>query len=115
MSRTTYALLPLLALLVLPAQVVAGLPEGASRKTVLDEVEDGLRKYRKEKDEEKRYRLLEKLAPTKDARVAIAIMEARANNGAHSTDNYRYNLLLAEFFVQGTRFQKGNSYDLGGW
>jgi hypothetical protein len=38
-----------------------------------DDVADGLRKYRAEKDEQKRFRLLEALAPTLDPRVALMI------------------------------------------
>lgn len=78
MPRTTSAaVLPLLAvpmmLLALPGNAVAGPPEGVSGRMVFDEVADGLRKYRKEKDPEKRIGWLEKLAPTKDPRVAMAL------------------------------------------
>jgi hypothetical protein len=47
MSRTTYALLPLLTALALPpGEAIAGPPEGPSGRMVFDEVADGLRKYR---------------------------------------------------------------------
>ena len=42
---------------------------------VLDEVADGLRKYRKAKEPVSRIRRLEKLAPTKDPRVAVVLGE----------------------------------------
>ena len=55
---------PLFAVLALltPNRAVAGPPEGVSGKMVLDEVADGLRQYRKEKDQGKRVKLLERLA-----------------------------------------------------
>jgi hypothetical protein len=58
MPGKTFAIIALLVFvvlaLVLPGQAVAGPPEGMSGKMVFDEVADGLRKYRKEEDEEKR-------------------------------------------------------------
>ena len=73
-----FAVVPLLVLaLSLPGKAIAGPPEGVSGKMVLDEVADGLRKYRKEKDAVKRLRLLERLATTRDPRVAIVLVEAR--------------------------------------
>ena len=110
MPRTFAGFVLLLAMLALalPGRAVAGPPEGVSGKMMFDEVADGLRKYRKKKDVEKRYKMLEKLAPTKDARVAIAIMEA-------GRADFRVYRLLAEFFVQGTRFEEGSRYHLGDW
>ncbi len=71
---------PLLATLALlsSGNVVAGPPEGASGKMVLDKVSEGLRKYRKETDEDKRIYWLTKLAPSRDPRVALALWEAFA-------------------------------------
>ena len=54
-------------------QAVAGPPEKASGKMVLDEVADGLRKYRKETNPDKRIHRLEQLARTHDPRVAIVL------------------------------------------
>jgi hypothetical protein len=73
----TFAAAVLLAAMALLAtgSVVAGPPEGVSGKMALDNVEDGLRRYRQEKDNEKRYRLLERLALTRDPRVALALGE----------------------------------------
>ena len=64
--------------LSLPGKAVAGPPEGVSGKMVLlrDDITDGLRKYRKEKELGKRIVWLEKLAPTQDPREAIALGEA---------------------------------------
>ena len=45
-------------------------------KMILDEVADGLRRYRMEKDEDKRAKWLEKLAPSRDPRVMVVIGEA---------------------------------------
>jgi hypothetical protein len=109
MLRTFAGVVLLLALLVLlsPGKGVAGPPAGSSGKMV-DEVADGLRRYRMEKDEEKRWAWLERLAPTKDPRVAIALYEAAAE------DSY-LNSVLARFFVQGTPFQKGSHYHVTDW
>jgi hypothetical protein len=69
--------LPLLAVLALslPGMAVAGPPDGVSGKMVLDQVADGLRRYRKESDEDRRLELLNQLAPSRDPRVAIALGE----------------------------------------
>jgi hypothetical protein len=105
---------PLLAVLALlsPERAVAGPPEGASGKMVFDEVADGLRKYRKETEWRKRTRWLEKLAPTRDPRVAIALVEAHP---AGSTVMVREDLLLMDYFVRGTRFHRGDSMNVDGW
>jgi hypothetical protein len=69
----TLALLPLVV--VVPWPAVAGPPEGVSGRMVFDEVADGLRKCREEKDPEKRIRWLEKLATTGDPRVCVALWD----------------------------------------
>ena len=69
------AALALLALLA-PWPAVAGPPEGVSGRMAFDEVAEGLRKYGKETDREKRIRWLRKLAPTGDVRVAVALGDA---------------------------------------
>jgi hypothetical protein len=77
--RTFAALVPPLLVtlsLLSPGRAVAGPPEAASGKTVLDEVADGLRKYRGEKDEAKRIALMVRLAATSDPRVALVLGEA---------------------------------------
>jgi hypothetical protein len=78
MSKTLAAFVPPLAALalVLPGRAVAGPPEGASGRMVFDEVADGLRKYRAEQDQEKRYERLRRLAPTHDPRIAVVLGES---------------------------------------
>jgi hypothetical protein len=69
------SLLPLLVLLVPGQVVVAGPPERVSGRMVLDEVADGLRRYRMEKDEEKRAAWLFRLGDCRDARVVVVMGE----------------------------------------
>jgi hypothetical protein len=77
MSRMFVAVvLPLAVLAVDSLRAVAGPPQEVSGKMALDEVEDGLRRYRKETDERKRIKWLRKLAPSRDPRVAVALGEA---------------------------------------
>jgi hypothetical protein len=78
MPRKTFAaVLVIFAVLALlsPGKAVAGPPEGVSGKMVFDEVADGLRKYRKETDPEKRFRRLDQLTKTHDPRVDIILGE----------------------------------------
>jgi hypothetical protein len=81
MRRIRAAVLPLLVGLALssPSQTAAGPPDRPLGKMVLDEVADGLRRYRKETDPEKRIEWLEKLAPTRDPRVGVALGEYMAD------------------------------------
>jgi hypothetical protein len=67
-------LLTLLALLT-PGQAVAGPPDGATGKMVLDEVADGLRKYRQATTADRRSDWLVKLVATRDPRVGVALGE----------------------------------------
>jgi hypothetical protein len=79
--RRTFAgfvppLLAALAFTALPlGTAVAGPPEGASGKMVLDKVEDWVRHYRREKDDEKRSKMLDKLKQPVDARVLVVLGE----------------------------------------
>ena len=125
MTRTTFAaVLPLLAVLalVLPGKAVASPPGGVSGRMVLDEVADGLRKYREERDEGKRVKWLRRLAPTRDPRVAVVLSEAYFARPNGRTDSRYYivlEVLLFEF-VRGTKYQsrsrEGNVvYDLSSW
>ncbi len=59
--------------LLLPAPVFAGPPERVSGKIVFDGVAYGLQRYQQETDTNKRIRWLEKLAPTRDPRVAVLL------------------------------------------
>jgi hypothetical protein len=82
--------LPLFAALALlsPGRVVAAPPERVSEKMmmVFDEVGAGLRKYRKEKDPQKRLALLEVLGATGDPRVALALVAAANNQNGNDLD-----------------------------
>ena len=62
-------------LLLLPGQVIAGPPEGASGGMVLepDPIADGLTAYAKMKDPERRIARLERLARSCDPRVAVVL------------------------------------------
>jgi hypothetical protein len=85
--RRTFAVFapPLLcALTLLPPGEAAGPPVGASGKMVFDEVADGLRKYRTEKDAGKRFGRLDRLARTHDPRVGIVLGELL---GGHDGDD----------------------------
>ena len=79
MPRKTFAaLLLVLAVLplLLPGKAVAGPPEGVSGKMVLDEVADLLKKYRMERNDTHRIRLLRTLFKFSDLRAVIAVGEA---------------------------------------
>jgi hypothetical protein len=71
-----------------PGWAVAGPSEGASEMMTMaiDDVAEGLRKYRKEKDPEKRRARLQKLAATGDARVALALVDAANNRNGDDLD-----------------------------
>jgi hypothetical protein len=81
MSKTSFAACALVLFTLAPVmlsplgKVAAGPPEAVSGRMVFDEVADGLRKFHKETNTEKRIRWLEKLAPTRDPRVALLIWE----------------------------------------
>jgi hypothetical protein len=82
MPRTFCGFVPLLlaaVALLTPGKAVAAPPEGASGKMVLDDVSEELRKYRKEKDPARRAALLKRLAPKRDARVAVLLGNAMKN------------------------------------
>ena len=65
----------LASLLLLSGQALAGPPGGVSGRMTFDEVADGLRKYRKETDEETRLQWLEELGRHQDVRVIVAMGE----------------------------------------
>jgi hypothetical protein len=72
MTRMIAAVLPLLFAV---GQAVAAPPERTSGKMVLDKVADGLRKFRREKEDLKRGDYLIELARTRDYRVAVVLGE----------------------------------------
>jgi hypothetical protein len=82
MQRTVLATASLLFFaglaLLWRGRAAAGPPERVSGKMQLgsDEVTEGLRRYRKEKDPEKRLALLQTLGATGDPRVALALVDA---------------------------------------
>jgi hypothetical protein len=85
-------------LLALPAPLpaaFAGPPERPCGRTALDEVADGLRRYHRENDPERRRLLLAKLAPTRDPRVAVALGEVLAS----SPFPYPEVVLLSQFYL----------------
>jgi hypothetical protein len=73
-------LVALALLAVLGSSAAAGPPEGVSGRMAFDDVADGLRKYRKENDDDKRLAWLKKLAPARDPRVAVALGEALSDH-----------------------------------
>jgi hypothetical protein len=64
---------------LLPGKTVAGPPDGASGRMVLDEVADGLRRYRQAKEMATRIAYLKRLALTRDPRVGVALWEAQGD------------------------------------
>ena len=78
--RRMFVFVPALAVLGLipPGKAGAGPPERTSGRIVFDTVADGLRKYGKETDEQKRIDWLLRLAPSQDPRVAVVLGEAVA-------------------------------------
>jgi hypothetical protein len=76
MKRTlVVAVMLLFVMAVVSPMAVAAPPEETSGRMVFqrDDVADGLRKYRKEKDKDKRSLLLGNLARTQDPRVAVEL------------------------------------------
>jgi hypothetical protein len=112
MQRTIAATasLPLFAALALlsPGRAVAGVPEGVSEKMmVFDEVAEGLRKYRKEKDPEKRLAWLQTLGATGDPRVALALVDAANNQNGDDLDCEAADLLWWFYASPGAASHRG--------
>ena len=94
---TVVLLLAVLAV-VSPAKAVAGPPEKVCGAMTFDIVADGLRKYHKETDHDRRVRWLRKRAPTRDVRVAVALDDAWGDSdGGVGTVAQA---LLAEFYCE---------------
>ncbi len=74
MPRTLLAM-ALLALLLMGRPALGNPPAGVSGKMVLDEVADGLRKFRRARTAAGRKALLNRLAPIQDPRVAVLLGE----------------------------------------
>jgi hypothetical protein len=72
-----------------PGRADAGPPEGLSemmKMIMFDEVAEGLRQYRKEKDPKKRLAWLQTLGATGDPRVALALVDAANNQNGDDLD-----------------------------
>jgi hypothetical protein len=96
MIRTSAPVALSLLVVLWPAEVVrAGPPEVSSGRMVLDEVADGLRRYRRETDPGRRRQLLSQLAPSRDPRVAVALGEVLASTAFPFPEV----TLLAEFYL----------------
>jgi hypothetical protein len=118
MPRAFAAALPLLATLALltPGEAAAGPSEGASGKMVLDEVVDGLRRYRAATNPATRIKWLEKLAPTGDPRVAVELYDFWFDDTAVDFDLRKRALIsLACSFARGTRFDDGICISVTEW
>jgi hypothetical protein len=104
-----------LCLMLVGPDCSAGPPGGPAGEMVFDTVADGLRRYRQEKDPEKRIRGLEKLAATRDPRVAVALHELA--NDLSETERVRIEatFLLARKFIYGSRFDWGGEVHTGEW
>jgi hypothetical protein len=78
MSRMFAGAVMLLAVLALlsPKEVVATPPQKVSGAMTFDTVADGLRKYHKETNVQRRVDWLTKLADTRDIRVQVALQDA---------------------------------------
>ncbi len=96
---------------------IAGPPEKASGKMVLDEVAEGLRRYRKESNLAKRVDWLEKFAPTRDPRVAIALNEAITGASGQLPESmwFRVAYLLDDYYLRNTKFHSEKHINLAGW
>jgi len=92
--RLALLALPLLALLLPmpPLPAIAGPPEGVSGRMALDEVADGLRRYRVAPTPEAKVAWLKRLAPSRDPRVAVALGEAATG---HDPEVSRWTIGLA--------------------
>ena len=75
-----------IALLAAVPPAAAGPPEEVSGRMAFDEVADGLRKYHKETDPEKRLAWLQTLGATGDPRVALALVDAANNENGDDLD-----------------------------
>jgi hypothetical protein len=83
--------------LLSPKEAVAGAPEKVPGAMKFDTVADGLLRYHKETDQAKRIRWLEKLAPTRDPRVAVALGEMM--NGDQSFGRVSAAFLMFDHYV----------------
>lgn len=109
MSRTRLSLLLTLPLLLAGTPAGAGPPERPEGRMTFDEVADGLRRYRREHDPERRRALIRKLAPRRDPRVAVVLGESLAE----SEFPYQELVLLAEYYLPDTK--RGSTDSVWDW
>jgi hypothetical protein len=102
------------SLLLLPGQALAGPPEGVSGRMV-EEVAEGLKRYRKETDEWERLTCLRKLVPTHDPRVAILLYQIRESPSESGAMQQAASMALALHFLKGTRFLHDGDYYFDEW
>jgi hypothetical protein len=95
LSRTQSLFLIALVPLFASSAAVAGPPERPAYRMTCDEVADGLRRYRRERDPVRRQALLWKLAPVRDPRVAVALGEVLTS----SEFAYQELVFLAEYHL----------------
>jgi hypothetical protein len=100
-----------LPLLLAGPPVIAGPPERPAGRMAFDEVADGLRRYRSEKDPQRRRELLWKLALARrqDPRVAVALGEALAGSDCP----YPELVLLAEYYLPESK--RGSTDSVWDW
>jgi hypothetical protein len=107
--------LPLLAALAVGTPSGAGPPERPSGRMSFDAVADGLRRYARETDDSRRIAWLEKLAPTRDPRVALLIWDYPPDNITPSQFIGLRRLLLRYYVSPGERLDswwRANEADL---
>jgi hypothetical protein len=92
----------LVLLFTQPGKSFAGPPEKIHGKLVFDEVEDGLRKYRKATEEAKRIRWLEKLALANDPRVTVMLGETFEDDPNFGVRLKAESLLMRYYVVKWT-------------
>jgi hypothetical protein len=112
-------------LAVVSPRAPAGPPDKVVGAMAFDTVADGLRKHHTETDQAKRIRWLEKLAPTGDPRVAIALWETQFSFTDETPEDEKrlrakIGDLLDHSFVSGTRFHHvyeggGQLFETGAW
>jgi hypothetical protein len=108
MPRLTLTTGLLAALALAPARAVAGPPERLSGRMVLDEVAEGLMRYRMARTPEVRARQLARLAPKGDPRVAVAVGEALSDPSPEVTS--RATRIIADHYDMGIQDISGDQY-----
>jgi hypothetical protein len=103
-----------LCLMLLGPTCLAGPPGGPSGAMMLDKVADGLSKYRREKDPDKRIEWLKKLARIRDPRVAIVLAQEGINPDSilgERNRQYAANLLM-EYYIPRSQWVYSAKYSV---